>query len=460
MKRKFLFILLLIFLPVFILAQQKIEGVVFLDANQNGILDKGEKGLKDVPISDGKTIVLTDENGKFTLETKEDNPIIFLSFPSGYFPKKFWQRVEEKGDVKGVNFPLYKIPEKPRFLIIQVTDIHSTFSDVCYRDVANFVKEANQFHPEFVVATGDLVMDANPLKSENDVVKFFQLYIDLMKNLKPPLFNLPGNHEHPWRIDSSSPLYNRGAFKRFFGPPYYSFNYSGWHFVMLEATISEKVQTGFDEEQLNWLEKDLSLAKDKPTVIFTHQPSFECQNFAHFLRILANNPQIKVVFSGHEHANIYLSLGRILNILTGALSGSWWGDDKPNLDGTPRGYRLIILDRNDYTSAYKWVGEKHSIDVPFMMKQAVLKGKFTFSINVFDIDDSIEGVAVRVDSKLPLISLKPTKKNEFWKTFYITLDTRELPNGDHTLTFYAVSKIPEDGKRLWKLEYPVKVDNE
>ncbi len=460
MKKKIWLFLLFSWLPIYNLAHQRIEGTVFLDINNNGLLDKGERGIENVPVSDGKTIVLSDSTGRYVIETTKEKPVIFVSFPSGYFPQKFWQKIEDDGDLQNINFPHYKIKEKSRFFIIQVSDLHITFSDVCYEEVAEFIKETNKLSPDFVIATGDLVMDANPLKSDEEVEKYYKLYIHLMKNIKSPLFNLPGNHEHPWQISSSSPLYNKGAYKHFFGPLYYSFDYSGWHFVMLEATIGEKVRSGFDDEELSWLEKDLSLSKDKPTIIFTHQPPFECQNFLRFLGIISNNPQVKVVFSGHEHANIYLSLGRILNILTGALSGSWWRDNEPNLDGTPRGYRLILLEGDNYTSAYKWVREKHPIDVPFMMKQAVMKGKHTLLVNVFDMDDSIKGIAVRVGSKPPLINLNPVSRNQFWKTYEISIDTTLLPNGDHRLTFYAVSRKPEDGKRLWKLEYPIKVENE
>jgi len=458
-KKKIWIFALFLCLPIFSFAQKKIEGIVFLDVNANGILDKGEKGLKNVPLSDGKTISLTDEYGRYTLETEKENPLVFVSFPSGYFPKKFWQRMDDREDVKSVDFPLYEVKEKSRFFIIQFSDIHSTFSDVCYRDVAQFTKETNELAPEFVVATGDLVMDANPLKSEEDVEKYYQLYIRLTKNIKPPLFNLPGNHEHPWRIDSSSPLYNRGAFQHFIGPVYYSFDYSGWHFLMLEATAGEGKQS-FDDEQLSWLEKDLSLSKDKPTIIFTHQPIPDCKNFPLFLGIISSNPQVKVVFSGHWHRNVYLSLGNILNIITGALSGSWWRDEEPNPDGAPRGYRLILLDNGNWTSAYKWVGEKHSIDVPFLHNEAVLKGKSLLSVNVFDREDAIKGIAVRADSNSPLIYLEPTRRNEIWKTYDISLDTTLLSNGDHTLIFYAVGREPEDGKRLWKLECPIKVENE
>ena len=457
MKKAFIFFLFFFVLSLGF-AERKVGGIVFLDANNNNVLDKGEKGLANVPVSDGKQIILTDRRGHYFIQTDEDEPIIFISFPSGYFTDKFWRKVKLSDDSQNVNFSLYKVNEKTPLFIIQVTDIHSTFSDACYRDVGKFVEEANEFRPDFIVATGDLVMDANPLKNEEDVIKFYQLYKELMKNLKRPLFNLPGNHEHPWSIPQTSPLYDRGAYKEFLGPVYYSFNYSGWHLVMLEATTNKK--SGFDDEQLDWLEKDLSLAKDKPTIIFTHQPPFECDNFLRFLAIINQNPQVKIVFSGHEHSNVQLPLGRILNILTGALSGSWWGDEKPNLDGTPRGYRLILADKGEVLSCYKWVGERHSVDVANLIREAVLKGKSSLTIKVFDTSDNIKGIAIRIDNKPPLIFLQPSAKNVFWKTYDVLLDTTQIPNGEHTLTFYAVSRSKEDGKRVWKMEYPVKVENQ
>ena len=457
MKTKHLFALLTISVVLSYAQIWKVEGFVFLDSNQNKVFDKGEKGLANVPVSDGYQIVLTDKNGYYALQPKEREPIIFVSFPSGYFNINFWQRVRGNEEMERIDFPLYKINEKSSIFLIQVTDIHSTFSEICYRDVGKFVYEANEFRPDFVVATGDLVMDANPLKSEEDVIRYYELYKSLMRNLKPPLFNLPGNHEHPWSIPTSSPLYDRGAYKEFFGPPYYSFNYSGWHFVMLEATTNKKA--GFDLDQLNWLEKDLSLAEDKPTIIFTHQPPFECENFVRFFSIISKNSQVKIVFSGHEHSNVRLPLGNILNILTGALSGAWWGDERPNLDGTPRGYRLIIAEKGSVISTYKWVGERHSIDVANIIREAVLKDKTSLIINVFDQSDEIEGIAIRVDNNRPLVYLQPSFKNEFWKTYNVTIDTREIPNGEHILTFYAVAKKQGDGKRVWKIEYPIKVEN-
>ncbi|MGB9608002.1 MAG: hypothetical protein ACPL7E_05625, partial [bacterium] len=126
---------------------------------------------------------------------------------------------------------------------------------------------------------------------------------------------------------------------------------------------------------------------------------------------------------------------------------------------TPRGYRLIIAEKGSVISTYKWVGERHSIDVANIIREAVLKDKTSLIINVFDQSDEIEGIAIRVDNNRPLVYLQPSFKNEFWKTYNVTIDTREIPNGEHILTFYAVAKKQGDGKRVWKIEYPIKVEN-
>ena len=39
-------------------------GRVFVDANQNGLLDSGETGLPNVRVSNGTKVVLTNENGR------------------------------------------------------------------------------------------------------------------------------------------------------------------------------------------------------------------------------------------------------------------------------------------------------------------------------------------------------------------------------------------------------------
>ena len=62
-------------------------GVVYNDINRNGIYDTGkDKPLKNVRVSNGLDITITDKNGVYELPLRE-NATIFVVKPSGYaFP--------------------------------------------------------------------------------------------------------------------------------------------------------------------------------------------------------------------------------------------------------------------------------------------------------------------------------------------------------------------------------------
>ena len=64
-----------------------VTGTVFDDRNENGVQDKGEKGLANVTVSDGKNITVTDKQGKYELVVETDrrvSDIVFVTTPSGY----------------------------------------------------------------------------------------------------------------------------------------------------------------------------------------------------------------------------------------------------------------------------------------------------------------------------------------------------------------------------------------
>ncbi|ULT27029.1 hypothetical protein KUH03_09590 [Sphingobacterium sp. E70] len=64
-------------------AQEFAKGKVFLDVNRNGKLDKNEKGIPSVSVSNGREVVATDKEGNYKLPVGNDN-IIFVVKPSGY----------------------------------------------------------------------------------------------------------------------------------------------------------------------------------------------------------------------------------------------------------------------------------------------------------------------------------------------------------------------------------------
>ena len=52
-----------------------IEGCVYEDGNQNGIRDKGEKGISGIAISNGDTVLLADKQGHFRIRLSKGNSI-------------------------------------------------------------------------------------------------------------------------------------------------------------------------------------------------------------------------------------------------------------------------------------------------------------------------------------------------------------------------------------------------
>ncbi|MBR4883554.1 MAG: hypothetical protein IKU18_06715, partial [Bacteroidales bacterium] len=60
------------------------SGAVFVDANGNGVKDKGEKGLSGVVVSDGFTLVKSDSRGEFSIKLADRARFVTLYTPSGY----------------------------------------------------------------------------------------------------------------------------------------------------------------------------------------------------------------------------------------------------------------------------------------------------------------------------------------------------------------------------------------
>ena len=64
-------------------AQHHATGFVYEDVNQNGQKEKGESGIPNVAVSNGREVVLTDSYGKYQLSVGQDHTV-FVIKPSGY----------------------------------------------------------------------------------------------------------------------------------------------------------------------------------------------------------------------------------------------------------------------------------------------------------------------------------------------------------------------------------------
>src|SRR5262245_40324792 len=61
-----------------------VTGIVFNDANGNGVRDAGERGVPNVVVSDQRDVVVTDVNGAFKLPGADSKAVVFVSVPDGW----------------------------------------------------------------------------------------------------------------------------------------------------------------------------------------------------------------------------------------------------------------------------------------------------------------------------------------------------------------------------------------
>lgn len=170
-------------------------------------------------------------------------------------------------------------------------------------DTAAILRQAipaiNVLHPDFVVASGDLVSD----ESEES----YRRLQALLEPLAAPIRPLMGNHD------------SRTAYRRVFQPAAAAtdepvceaFEHAGVRFLLADSTLPGKEEGELSPSQLAWLEAELAAHPGRPTWIFLHhQPlpiyirwldRLGLQNPEPFLAIVARHPQVRAVAYGHVH---------------------------------------------------------------------------------------------------------------------------------------------------------------
>ncbi|MCE5325032.1 MAG: metallophosphoesterase [Planctomycetaceae bacterium] len=306
-------------------APKTVSGKVFLDANGNGKLDAGEKGLVGVRVTDSVKFVVTGADGSYKIDVSDDemfpqkgSQVVSVSWPSGHWPVgQWWARLDQIKDVAGVDFALREDKETGPFIFAHITDDHSS-GGVVDNWGKNFPMMGQTV--KFTVETGDMGY-ATPEGAE-------KMFSDILKNgrtLPAPIFYVPGNHDyvgvHQTDWSKPDPQAGGGAYTRHLGPVRWSFDYRGAHFVGIDWVRPEggKIECGIPDIALAFLKADLDAVKAGTTVFaFVHFPNIPPQ---------ALQPQkfaAVYVFGGHSHsfASWEQAGGKIINTTQIALWGA------------------------------------------------------------------------------------------------------------------------------------------
>lgn len=323
------------------------------------VLSNG-KALSNVVISDGYSIVKTNNKGFYTLTTHPDAEFIFMSIPSGYeFPQeksiaRFYRSVKED---KFFDFELNKLNKndsKHSFIVWADPQVKNEkdvkqMLDQSVPDVQQVIKELGDGELVHGIAVGDLVWDNHDL---------FPSYNQAVAEMGIPFFQGIGNHDMDYRLGGDET--SDQTFKKHYGPTYFSFNRGEAHYVMLDNVRYLGIEREYDgfisKQQLDWLAEDLKyVSAEKLLIICLHIPVHNAVKNNTDLYSLLAPYQNAHIMSGHTHYNRNMIINNVYEHNHGAVCGAWWTGPVCE-DGTPRGYGVYKVEGNTLKWYYKSTG--------------------------------------------------------------------------------------------------------
>ncbi|MCX2679151.1 calcineurin-like phosphoesterase family protein [Galbibacter sp. EGI 63066] len=476
------------------MAQSTVKGYVYEDTDQNGKKSRREKGIAQVAVTNGEQVVLTDSSGKYELPIGDDN-IISVIKPSGYvvgtnednLPQFFYihkPKGSPETDFKGVE-PTGRLPRSVDFGLIPA-DENDRFTVLIFGDPQPYTLEEVDYFARGIVSELKGVENVSFGLSMGDLVgndlDLFNPYIEAVKNVGIPWYNLLGNHD--LNFDAKEDHLSDETYEDHFGPADYAFNYGKVHFIVLDDVLYPDPRDGkgywggFRDDQLKFVENDLKyVPKDHLIVLAFHIPISESngdpykdedrqklfdllKDYPHTLSLSAHTHIQKQDFFGKEEGWHHNNPHHHYNV--GTTSGDWYSGkhDENGIpisvmrDGTPKGYAFIHFDGNQYNVKYKAAGKPEDYQMKIFAPKVVAKDRNTKAgiyVNFF-IGSENDEVLYRIDEG----EWKPMQYLEAQDPSYEALVyewdlAEELMPGRR-------SSNPIDSKHLWRGGIPVKLE--
>ncbi len=482
------FIFLWMIFPVVVFSQTQ-KGIVYEDLNANGKKDKKEKGLASMSVTNGIDVVQTNFNGEYELPLGDDN-IFFVIKPAGFKIQadtnniaRYYRIHKPNGSpdfqYKGVA-PTGELPKSLDFGIIPQEE-SKTFTALIFGDPQPYTLEDMDWFTRGVVnevvgiknvvfglSLGDLV---------GDNLTLHQPYIQSVRKIGIPWFNLMGNHD--MNYDAKEEHLSDETFEANFGPANYAFNYGNAHFIVLDDILYPDPRDGsgywggFRKDQLDFVENNLKFVpKDKLIVLAFHIPllqegnSFRIEDRQRLFDILKDYPNV-FSMSAHTHLQRQNFYGKEdgwngtkpwHEYNAGTTSGDWYSGEldargipySTMRDGTERGYALLNIKDNTYSIDYKVAGESPAYQMEIFSPKVIPYGRGTSAAIYVNFFMGNEGnkVEYRID-------------NGNWKEMRFTSEPD--PSYLHRLHRWDYTDTLMDGRRpsnavksthLWRAAFP------
>jgi len=250
-----------------------------------------------ISVSDGVTIVQTDDKGRYSIQSDKYDGTVFIITPRGYrcetidgLRPRFWQPLYLPVDQSEIHDFKLVPQDQRRYRVMFTTDCHLTgverrqdlarFKDLVFPTLCKEAAEATG--AVYTFNLGDTTHEIYWYEynfDEQDALKYLQ---DL--NYPTLFYSITGNHDHDGAIVGED--VDRRAYwmeRDCWGPGAYSLNLGEDHWIFLDDIVYINVEgkgkkapgikgdRSYNEKltdrQLAWLEKDLALV-DKNTKVY------------------------------------------------------------------------------------------------------------------------------------------------------------------------------------------------
>lgn len=374
------------------------------------------KGIPGVVVSDGYSVVKTDNNGVYQFAGNRNALYVFFSCPAEYeIPlddathKPLFYKV---GLIKnGVNRNDFKLTplktNEENFTFIAVGDPqvsnasqinrykNETISDIQTTISSN--QSQGLYKNAYAITLGDIVNDTPD--QWDGIVKTMH-NVSLGNGIYLPFFQTIGNHDHNAKTETYEA--SIANFVNHYGPVDYSFNRGKVHVVVMDnvSLVSTDKSSwdyngGFSKAQFNWLQKDLAAVdnkEDKMLILCCHIPFRSGGNnntgsqmdadkyYKETLQLMSEWNEAHIMI-GHTHypQNYIHTAYKTKNGLPvyehihGGACGGWWACNL-NVDGAPNGYSIYEVEGNHMKN---WVAKSTNRAKDFQMR--VYNGNQTYT---------------------------------------------------------------------------------
>ena len=364
------------------LAQSPVPGgVVYEDANGNGLRDAGERGVAGAAVSNGRDVVRTDAGGRYALPMAPGQTI-FVIKPAGWQAPDgadglpaFWcqQPVERSSGLRHGGLPAGSLQPQVDFGLRKADAADADLEVLVFADPQpKSHVDVDYYRRDIVEPLRGKTRAALGLTLGDIVDDDLSLYPDIKAvtaSLRVPWLHVAGNHDMD--IDAKDDADALQTFRHHFGPDTFAWEEARATFVLLDDVIHQPEAKpayvgGFRDDQFAFLEAYLpTVPKDRLLVLGVHIPLFEPAGRDTFrdadrerlFALLRHFPHV-LVLSAHSHtqqhrfhdANTGWHGAQPLHEYNvGASCGAFWSGvkdadgipDSTMADGTPNGHATL-----------------------------------------------------------------------------------------------------------------------